>query len=364
MTQLVETTPTSSPGAPSPLYRPRRLELPGLGGIVGRSEAMKALFQQIEQAGPSVASVLIVGETGTGKELAARTLHELSPRKSRRFFAINCAAIPETLVESELFGHEKGAFTGAEARSAGCFEQATGGTLFLDEISAMPQSQQSKLLRVLQEATIRRLGGDREIPIDVRVIAAINMDPRTAIEEGLLRADLYYRLGVFSLDVPPLRQRRGDVCLLAKHFLHGLAETQCREAVGLELGAARALRRHSWPGNVRELRNVLERAVILARGTRITVDHLPDSLVQGSPSKGRLEGESSPRHQTPVVLRAGMTIAQLKRQLIEKTLEATGHDVAEAARRLGVSSRTIYNKIKEWRLNGEAPLDGRRLSRG
>jgi DNA-binding NtrC family response regulator len=363
MTQLVESTPKSSPRISSIPRRRWSLELPGLGGIVGRSETMNVLFRQIEQAGPSAASVLIVGETGTGKELVARTLHRLSPRKSRPFIAVNCAAMPESLVESELFGHEKGAFTGASARSAGVFEQASGGTLFLDEISAMPQSQQAKLLRALQEGVIRRVGGDREFPVDVRVVAAMNVEPRDAMEEGTLRSDLYYRLSVFILSVPPLRQRRDDVCLLAKHFLHALAETECREAIGLDLGALRALRRHSWPGNVRELRNVLERAVILAGRTLITADHLPTGLVRGESAHPR-QGEPPSSRSRSVALRTGMTLAQLKRQLIETTLEATGHDVAEAAKRLGVSSRTVYNKIKEWglRSGSTASFEPRRVS--
>jgi two-component system response regulator AtoC len=329
---------------------------------------MNVLYRQIEQAGPSSASALIVGETGTGKELVARTLHKLSPRKPRPFIAINCAAMPEQLAESELFGHEKGAFTGAAARSAGYFEQANGGTLFLDEISSMPQSQQAKLLRVLQEGVLRRLGGDREIPVDVRVIAAINMDPQQAMEEGILRRDLYYRLSVFTLAVPPLRQRRDDVCLLAKHFLHAFAETECRDALGLDLGALRSLRRHSWPGNVRELRNVLERAIILSGGTTITVDHLPSALVRGTAGGDRRQGDPPPPAQKAswapgrVVLKNGMTLAQLKRQLIERTLEATGQDVSEAARRLGISSRTVYNKIKEWGLRSEPRLEAGRFS--
>lgn len=319
----------------------------GLLSILGRSETMKSLFRQIQLAGPSAAAVLIVGETGTGKELVARTLHELSPRKSGPSIAVNCAAIPENLVESELFGHEKGAFTGAHSRSAGCFEQASRGTLFLDEISAMPVSQQAKLLRVLQEGRLRRLGAGQEIDVDVRIITAMNVDPEDAMADGRLRSDLFYRLSVFMLRVPPLRERAGDIPLLARHFVREIAGAEWRDETDLDPEASRALSRHRWPGNVRELRNALERAVILAKGRTILKQDLPATIVDGVSMDAR-EDDS---RRAGLVLRAGMTLEEVKRQLILKTLEATGNDVTEASRRLGISSRTIYNRIREWKLS-------------
>ncbi len=327
----------------------------GFGAIIGVSERMRDLYWEMAEAGPSAAPVLIVGETGTGKELVARTLHRLSARRSRPYVAVNCAAMPEGLVESELFGHERGAFTGAATRAPGYFEQANRGTLFLDELSAMPLSQQSKLLRVLQEGMLRRLGGDAETAVDVRVIAATNMDPAEAIEEGTLRADLYYRLSVFVLRVPPLRERSGDAVLLAEHFLQNIAEVRGECPKQLDPEAVEALSRYSWPGNVRELRNAIERALILAKGDRITLDELPAAIGRSRATAVDGSKAEAPRPVVPasVAVVPGMTLEELKRSLILMTLEGSG-SVNEAALRLGISSRTIYNKIREWKLSPEA----------
>src|SRR5919205_38397 len=236
------------------------------GELVGTSDPMRQIYALIEQVAPSSASVLITGESGTGKELVARTIHNLSPRKSGGFVAINCSAIPETLMESELFGHERGAFTGAAARRLGCFELANAGTLLLDEIAEMPVSLQAKLLRVLEDRKIRRLGGSSEVPVDVRVLAATNRDPQGAVSEGAFREDLLYRLNVIEIDLPPLRQRTDDIPLLAQHLIAQLAERHSRPARFLSAQAVETLQAHKWPGNVRELRNVIERAVIICSG--------------------------------------------------------------------------------------------------
>jgi len=325
----------------------------GLGSIVGASESMRKLYRQVEQAGPSAAPVLIVGETGTGKELVARTLHQLSARKSRAYVAVNSAAMPESLVENELFGHEKGAFTGASSRSAGYFEQANGGTLFLDEISAMPMSQQAKLLRALQEGTVRRVGSGTDTKVDARVIAAMNVDPAKAIKEGRVRCDLFYRLSVFIIEVPPLRERPGDALLLAGHFVSEFAKAEGRPPLRIDPEASRALDRYPWPGNVRELRNAIERGVILSKDDRITLDELPAALSQNFPAADRNK-ETAPATSPPLeVVVPGMTVEEVKRRLIVSTLEATG-SISEAARNLGISPRTIYNKIREWNLSPES----------
>jgi DNA-binding NtrC family response regulator len=321
---------------------------------------MNALYRQIEQAGPSGASVLVVGETGTGKELVAHTLHRLSARRSRPYVAVNCAAIPENLVEGELFGHEKGAYTGAIGRASGYFEQANRGTLFLDEISAMPVSQQAKLLRVLQEGTLRRLGGTSEIGVDVRVIAAMNVEPEAALADGRLRADLYYRLSVFVLRVAPLRDRREDVLLLARHFASEFA-AQSGSPVRFDPGAARALTQYAWPGNVRELRNAVERAVILAKNGILRREDLPAAIARSTDDslpRDLKELENPRPGDEPdgcamadcIVGTPGMTLEELKRRLILTTLDATGNNITEAARKLGISARTIYNKIRKWNI--------------
>src|SRR6187455_2443439 len=254
------------------------------GRMIGSSVPMRKIYQTIEQAAPTSASVLIWGESGTGKELVAQTIHQLSPRAQMPFVPINCAAIPETLLESEIFGHEKGAFTGAADRRQGCFELADRGTLFLDEIGEMTPATQVKLLRVLQERRFRRLGGRAEQSVDVRVIAATNIDPHEAVQKGKLREDLYYRLNVFSLRLPPLRDRKEDLPLLIQAFIHEFNTRNQRAIVGVNNQAMRMLEQYGWPGNVREVKNVIERATILAGGPFIEPQHLPPSLSEAPPT--------------------------------------------------------------------------------
>ncbi len=310
-----------------------------LDQIVGRSAAIRKVYQLVEQTAPTPASVLIYGESGTGKELVAAAIHKLSPRASSPFVAINCAAIPEGLLESEIFGHERGAFTGAVSQRQGCFELAHRGTLFLDEVAEMAPLLQAKLLRVLQERTVRRLGGSRTHPFDVRIVAATNSEPKAAIRDGRLRDDLYYRINVVEISLPPLRERAEDVPLLVQAFLPEFSRHRQRPVRSVTPDALRALERYTWPGNVRELRNVIERAVILSHGEQIEVADLPPDLV-GSPIP--------PPHATPT-LTAGMRVDQAERHLIEVTLEHTGNNKTRAAEMLGISVKTLHNKLNKFR---------------
>ena len=304
------------------------------GRIVGNSPGIRSLYRVIEQAAPTAASVLIWGESGTGKELVAQTIHELSPRASFPFVAINCAAIPETLLESEIFGHEKGAFTGAHDRRTGVFELAHRGTLFLDEIAEMMPATQVKLLRVLQERTFRRLGGRQEQSVDVRVIAATNRDPSEAVRDGKLREDLYYRLNVFTIDLPSLRERRADIPLLVQTFLNEFNTRNNKAVRAVDQEAMYLLERYPWPGNIRELRNVIERATILAEGDFIEARHLPPPVVSRS-------------EQTlpTVTLAPGTTVDEAERRLILLTLEHTRNNKTRAAEILGISLKTLHNKL-------------------
>jgi len=316
----------------------------GLGSLVGQSRPMRELFRTIELLASSDASAIITGESGTGKEVVARTVHELSSRRNGPFIAVNAAAIPEGLIESELFGHEKGAFTGAVRSRPGCFELAHGGTLFLDEIAEMPAALQPKLLRILEDGRARRLGGDREISFDVRVHAATNRPPATAVRSGRLREDLFYRLNVFELVVPPLRERMADVPLLAQHFVREFNRKHQMSVEGFRDRALALLEAYPWPGNVRELRNVVERAVIVARSGWIEPSHLPPYLRAGG-------GEGDPT----IVLPVGISAAEAEMRLILKTLEHVGDNKAEAARRLGLDVKTIRNKLKAYQESrGEA----------
>jgi DNA-binding NtrC family response regulator len=321
-------------------YRKELGETGSFGRMVGLSAPMQRLYDLMSQVGPSAASVLIVGESGTGKELVARTLHELSPRREARFVAVNCAAIPETLLESEIFGHEKGAYTGAEGKRQGLFELATGGTLFLDEVAEMAPATQAKLLRVLEERAFRRLGGSEEIQVDVRVLAATNRDPRKALDEGKLREDLYYRLNVFTLELPPLRSRKEDIALLVTAFVREVNERNQRHVAGVDDDALDALTAYRWPGNLRELRNVVERSVIVARGSRIRRTDLPPVL---------FERASPAPAEASVEVPVGTTVEQAERNLIEKTLEATRQNKTRAAEILGISLKTLHNKLKKYR---------------
>jgi DNA-binding NtrC family response regulator len=311
----------------------------GLGGLVGESRPMRELFQMVDMLASSDASALLTGESGTGKEVVAHTIHQLSGRRAGPFVAVNAAAIPEGLIESELFGHEKGAFTGAVQARPGCFEQADGGTLFLDEIGEMPLSLQPKLLRILEDGRTRRLGGSRDIAFDVRVIAATNRSPAAAIRAGQLREDLYYRLNVFEIVVPALRERPGDVALLAQHFVRLFTEKHQMPVTGLRDRTRALLEAYPWPGNVRELRNVIERAVIVARAGWVEPAHLPPYL-QGNPEGG----------DPTITLPVGISAAEAEKVLILKTLDYVGQNKAEAARRLGLDVKTIRNKLRAYGL--------------
>ncbi|RME45065.1 MAG: sigma-54-dependent Fis family transcriptional regulator, partial [Deltaproteobacteria bacterium] len=317
-------------------------------GFNGNTPVMQEMFHLIEQVAPSTASVLISGPSGTGKELVARAIHNLSPRKREPYVAINCSAIPATLLESELFGHEKGAFTGAIARKAGCFEQAHGGTLFLDEITEMPIELQSKFLRVLEERKFRRLGGKEEIAVDVRVIAASNRNFQEAIRQRRLREDLYYRLNVFHIETPPLSERADDIPLIARTFIDRFNKTNHKNIRGIDPHAEILLKSYAWPGNVRELKNTIERAVIVCDGDTITVEHLPPHITATPP---RIVGSLPPQSEgeQTLAIPIGMPLALVERIMIEKTLEAHGGNKTKAAKTLGISLKTIHNKLHRYR---------------
>jgi DNA-binding NtrC family response regulator len=321
------------------------------GELVGVSEPMRQVYALIEQVAPSSASVLITGESGTGKELVARTVHNLSPRKTASFVAINCSAIPETLMESELFGHERGAFTGAQTRRPGCFELANGGTLLLDEISEMPVALQAKLLRVLEDRKIRRLGAAGEIPVDVRVLAATNRDPMEAVRQGAFREDLLYRLNVITVELPPLRRRVEDIPLLAQHLVTVLSERHQRPARFLSPDALEALQSHTWPGNVRELRNVIERAVIICSGETVDRHHL---------APYPLEQRAREREEDTVTLPVGTPIEEVERRMILRTLRKTENNKTRAAELLQISLKTLHNKLRHYRERGLLEEDGQR----
>src|SRR5499427_7951063 len=310
------------------------------GSLIGTGTEMRKIYQIVEQAAPTSASVLITGESGTGKELVAQTIHQLSPRATFPFVAINCAAIPETLLESEIFGHEKGAFTGAADRRQGCFELADRGTLFLDEIGEMTPATQVKLLRVLQERKFRRLGGRAEQSVDVRVIAATNIEPADAVQKGKLREDLYYRLNVFALTLPPLRDRKEDLPLLVQAFIAEFNTRNQKAIAGVDNQVMRLFEQHTWPGNVRELRNVIERATILSPGPFIELKHLPPTLADEPPA---------PSHPQ-VALAPGITVEEAERRLIMMTLEHTRDNKTRAAEILGISLKTLHNKLNKLRL--------------
>ena len=313
------------------------------GELVGNSEPMRQVYSLIEQVAPSSASVLITGESGTGKELVARTIHSLSPRRQATFVPLNCSAIPETLMESELFGHEKGAFTGAATRRRGCFELADGGTLLLDEIGEMPLLLQAKLLRVLEERSLRRLGGAQEIPVDVRVLAATNRDPHEAVRRGTFREDLLYRLNVITLELPPLRRRREDIPLLAQHLVGALAARHDRPARFLSAAALDVLKSHHWPGNVRELRNVIERAVIICSGEVVERHHL---------APYPLDQRARARSEDTVALPVGTPLFEVERQMILRTLQKTDNNKTRAAELLQISLKTLHNKLRLYREGG------------
>jgi DNA-binding NtrC family response regulator len=322
----------------------RRLRETGiLGTMVGSSRAMRDIFSLIEQIAPSNVSVLITGESGTGKEMVARTLHDLSPRKGRPFVAVNCAAIPETLIESEIFGHEKGAFTGAVERRAGCFELASGGTLLLDELGEMPIGTQAKLLRVLEERKLRRLGARTEQDVDVRVLAATNRDPGEIVTHGHLRPDLFYRLNVFHIHMPPLREHLEDLQAMSDAMVREMNQRHGRHVSGLADSFLDRMLAYDWPGNARELRNTIERAVILCPdGAPLDAGHLPRTF-------GTAQAPAAHTNDAGVVpIRVGTTVDEAERLLILRTLESTGQNKTRAAEILGVSLKTLHNKLKEY----------------
>ncbi len=345
-----------------------------LGSLVGSSPEMKAVFSLIERVAPSNVSVLVTGESGTGKELVARALHDLSSRRTKPFIAVNCAAIPETLIESEIFGHEKGAFTGAIERRAGCFELAEEGTLLLDEIGEMPAATQAKLLRVLEDRRLRRLGSKVETPVDVRVVAATNKDPERAVAAGELRGDLYYRLNVFNIQMPPLRDHLSDVPAIAEKMIADMNDRHGCTVTGIAPTLLARLTAYKWPGNVRELRNTIERAVILAGKGELAVEHLPahfgetgfapaatgrvhpggtPSLAPGaSGAGGYASGFGSAASDTAVHVEVGTTVDEAERQLILKTLVSTHNNKTRAAEILGISTKTLQNKLKEYAAAG------------
>jgi DNA-binding NtrC family response regulator len=318
------------------------------GELVGKSQPMSEIYALIEQVAPSSASVLITGESGTGKEVVARTIHNLSPRKSSQFVAINCSAIPETLMESELFGHEKGSFTGAASRRQGCFELANGGTLLLDEIGEMPVLLQSKLLRVLEERSVRRLGSTQEIQVDVRVLAATNKNPFQMVREGSFREDLLYRLNVITLELPPLRERKEDIPLLAQHLVRQLAVKHNRRAPFLTASAVSILMTHTWPGNVRELRNALERAVIICGGDELDRHHFAPSF---------FDQRTLSRGTDTVSFPVGTPLDDIERVMILRTLRKTDNNKTRAADLLRISLKTLHNKLRLYRDRGLLPPD-------
>jgi two-component system, NtrC family, response regulator AtoC len=326
--------------------RDRLRERNAFSHIVSSDPTMDSVLELVAQVGPSRAGVLVIGESGTGKELIAEAVHAASPRAKAPFVRLHCAALSESLLESELFGHERGAFTGAVARREGRFEQADGGTLFLDEIGEVPAAVQVKLLRFLQERTFERVGGNETLRVDVRVIAATNRDLGAEIKKGSFREDLFYRLNVVTIELPPLRDRRADVPVLASFFLRRYAAENGKPIDTFTDDALRALLEYRWPGNVRELENVIERAVVLCDGARIERKHLPPSVIP-----------SSERDGPPPI--PGSTIADLERYAILKTLEACGGSTSRAATVLGVSPRKIQYKLHEYELPERGPSDTR-----
>ena len=316
----------------------RRLMAVGeLGPLFGKSLAMRRVLVSIERLAESSASVIIAGESGTGKELAARTIHQLSTRKNAPFIGVNCAAIPQTLMESELFGHERGAFTGADRRREGCFELANGGTLLLDEITDMKPELQAKLLRVLEERKLRRVGGTAEINLDVRVLAASNRNLERAMRDGNLREDLYYRLNVFTIEMPSLCDRVDDLPLLIESFVQHYAQLNQKQISGVDEEALAALKSYPWPGNVRQLRNVIERAAVLCRGPMIRLGDLPADFKAGGQ-----------REAAVVQIRLGTSLDDAERELISRTLEFVGGNKTHAADLLGVTAKTLYNRLERY----------------
>jgi two-component system NtrC family response regulator len=319
-----------------------------LANLVGESPEMLTVFKTIKQVAPSAASVLLLGESGTGKELFAQALHQHSPRKNKPFVKVACAALPETLLESELFGHEKGAFTGALFARAGRFEVADGGTLFLDEIGDISPTVQVKLLRFLEQREFERVGGNRTYRVDVRIVVATHRDLARKVEEGAFREDLYYRLNVIEIHIPPLRDRTGDIPLLAHHFLRKYSQENGKSIHAISDEALALLLQHPWPGNVRQLENAIERAVVLSTDSILTPTHFP-TLRRASPGAGSATTEDTQRHGVAI---PGSALADIEREAILRTLEAVGGSTSRAAALLKISARKIQYKLKEYRQQG------------
>jgi DNA-binding NtrC family response regulator len=315
--------------------RRRRAQAASTGDIVVESAAMQGVLQLVERVATAKASVVVTGESGTGKEMVARSVHRTSGRRERPFVAINCAAIPATLMESELFGHERGAFTGADQRRIGCFEQADGGTLFLDEVGELPLELQAKFLRVLEDGKVRRLGGKQEISVDVRLVAATHRDLKELVREGLFREDLYFRINVFHIALPPLRERVEDIPALACHFLVRYARESGRRVERLSPGALKRLAGYAWPGNIRELRNCIERAVLLCDGDTIIEAQLPVEVLQ---------------QDTASALRVqlGLPLREVERSYVEATLRRQGGNKLRTAMILGIGEKTLHQKLHRW----------------
>jgi DNA-binding NtrC family response regulator len=313
-------------------------------GLVGSSPPMRRAMELVEKVAPSKASVVITGQSGTGKEMVARAIHQLSPRRDKPFIAINCSAIPATLIESEMFGHERGAFTGADQRRLGAWELADGGTLFLDEVGEIPIELQAKFLRVIEEERLRRLGGKSEITVDVRVISATNRELKEEIKSGRFREDLYFRLNVFHINLAPLKERRDDIPVLVQHFIDRFAREGGKKLQGVSAQAMKLLCDYAWPGNIRELRNTLERAVILCGGGAIEPEHLPGELALGG-------GESA-----YLKLPYGLPLREIEKEYILATLTRLQKNKARTAQALGISEKTLYNKL--YRYSGRTPHHG------
>jgi len=309
-------------------------EIQGGDDIIGRSEIMRRVIETAKQVSRSSATILLLGESGTGKEVFANSIHRWSDRAERTMIKVNCAAIPESLLEAELFGYEKGAFTGAVGRREGRFEAAHGGTIFLDEVGEMDNSVQVKLLRVLQEGVFERLGSNKPIEVDVRVLAATNSNLEQRVEDGTFREDLFYRLNVISLDIPPLRLRSGDTILMANFFLKLANEKNKKSITGFTRAAIESLRNYSWPGNVRELENCIERSVVLCKGDTIDIDILPANVLSGR------------KRTEEITIQVGTALRDAEMQLLQATLESCEGDKELAAKILGIASRTIYRKLK------------------
>lgn len=330
----------------------------GIEGMVGESSEMETIYQMIRQVGPTKATVLITGESGTGKEVLARALHQISPRAKKTCVAVNCAALPESLLESELFGHERGAFTGAVARRPGRFEAAHNGTLFLDEIGEIPLSMQVKLLRVLEQREIQRVGGNENIPVDVRLICATNRDLEEEVAEGRFREDLYYRLKVVEMRMPPLRARRSDIALLCRHFLAEFSKENGRQAPMLSKEALDALQQYHWPGNVRELRNVMENTFVFLQGDTIRAEDLPANFKAKAPksapdtqaaanASGASSGSNAPCEDDGIFVPYGIPLEEVEVRYLTKILDSVDGNRTKAAEVLGISRRTLQRRIKE-----------------